>query len=116
MVTVRAYEPEKGRVDVPGDFLKVAEHPVDGIVREVREELGVEIEVGESPILLAPHTYGPDGTYVFATRFRTRIIECEPNPTDGVAETRWISMEEIDDTDFAWEHDRGFVRAALEDA
>ncbi len=23
LVTVRAYEPEKGRVDVPGDFLKV---------------------------------------------------------------------------------------------
>lgn len=33
-----------------------------------------------------------------------------------MAEIRWISMEEIDDTDFAWEHDRGFVRAALEDA
>jgi hypothetical protein len=23
LATVRAYEPEKGRVDVPGDFLKV---------------------------------------------------------------------------------------------
>ena len=116
LVTVRAREPEKGRVDVPGGFLKVGEHPVDGLVREVREELGVEIEVVEGPVLLAPHTYGPDGAYVLAIGFRTRIVSGEPDPTDDVAEIRWISAEEIDDTDFAWEHDRGFVRSALEDA
>ncbi len=114
LVTVRAYEPEKGRVDVPGGFLKVGEHPVDGIVREVREELGVEIEVVEGAVLLAPHTYG--------RRIRARYMVQDPhhrgraNPTDNVAEIRWISTEEIDETDFAWEHDRGFVRAALEDA
>ena len=84
---------------------------MDGIVREVREELGVEVEVVEGPVLLVPHAYGPDGAYVLAIGFRTRIIEGEPNPTDDVAEIRWISTEEIDETDFAWEHDRGFVRA-----
>src|SRR5918997_1159994 len=30
LVTVRAREPEKGRVDLPGGFLEVGEHPVDG--------------------------------------------------------------------------------------
>jgi ADP-ribose pyrophosphatase YjhB (NUDIX family) len=85
-------------------------------VREVREELGVEIEVVEGPVLLKPHTYGPDGAYVLAIGFRVRIVSGEPNPTDDVAQIRWISTEDIDDTDFAWEHDRGFVRAALEDA
>jgi hypothetical protein len=68
--------------------LKVGEHHVDGIVREVREELGVEIEVVEDPVLLAPHTYGPDGAYVLAIGFRTRIIEGEPHPTDDVAKIR----------------------------
>ena len=42
LVTVRAREPEKGRLDLPGGFLEVGEHPVDGLVREVREELGAE--------------------------------------------------------------------------
>jgi hypothetical protein len=32
-----------------------------------------------------------------------------------VAGLRQISAEEIDHTDFAWEHDRRLVRAALED-
>lgn len=113
LLTLRAREPEKGRLDLPGGFLEVGEHPVDGLAREVREELGVEVEVFEPPILLATHTYGPDGQYVLAIGFRARIVEGEPNPTDDVADIRWISLEEVDAADFAWEHDREMVRAAL---
>jgi 8-oxo-dGTP diphosphatase len=115
LVTVRAFGPEKGRGDVPGGFLNVGEHPVDGLAREVREELGVEIEVLGDPILLATHTYGEDGAWVLAIGFRVRIVEGEPEPTDDVAEARWVSVEELDAVDFAWEHDRGFVRRALEE-
>ncbi len=113
LVTVRAREPEKGRVDVPGGFLEVGEHPVDGLRREIREELGVEAEVEGGPILLHPHTYGPEGIYALAIGFRARIVWGEPHPTDDVAEIRWLPLEEIDTTDFAWPHDRRFVRAAL---
>lgn len=116
LVTVRALEPEKGRIDLPGGFLQVGEHPLDGIVREVREELGVEIEVTGDPILPAIHTYGPDGGYVLPIGFRASIVEGEPDPTDDVAEIRWLSLEEVDSTDFAWEHDRKMVREALQDA
>ena len=116
LVTVRAREPEKGRVDVPGGFLEVGEHPVDGLAREVREELGVEVEVVGDPILLATHTYGEGGGWVLAIGFRVRIVEGEPDPTDDVAEIRWSSAGELDSLDFAWEHDRRFVRRALEEA
>ncbi|CAA9455775.1 MAG: hypothetical protein AVDCRST_MAG14-1595 [uncultured Rubrobacteraceae bacterium] len=116
LVTVRAREPEKGRVDLPGGFLEVGEHPVDGIMREVREELGVEIEVVGAPILPETHTYGPDGGYVLPVGFRASIVRGEPNPTDDVAEIMWLSANEVDAADFAWEHDRRMVRAALEDA
>jgi len=114
LVTVRAREPEKGRIDVPGGFVEVGEHPVQEIEREVREELGVEIEVEARPVLMATHTYGPGGNWVLAISFLARIVEGEPSPADDVAGIRWISAEEIDDTDFAWEHDRRLVRAALE--
>ncbi len=114
LVTVRAREPEKGRLDLPGGFLGVGEHPVDGLVREVREELGVQIEVLEPPILLATHTYGPDGQYVLAIGFRARIVAGEPDPTDDVAEIRWVSPQELDSADFAWGHDQRMVREALQ--
>ncbi|MDQ3966242.1 MAG: NUDIX domain-containing protein [Actinomycetota bacterium] len=113
LITVRAREPEKGRLDLPGGFLEVGEHPVTGLVREVTEELGVEIEVAGNPILLATYTYGADGEYGLAIGFEARIVVGEPQPADDVAEVRWVSAEELDDLDFAWSHDRELVRAAL---
>jgi hypothetical protein len=32
-----------------------------------------------------------------------------------VAEIRWVTADEIDALDFAWEHDRRIARLALED-
>ncbi len=115
LVTVRGIEPEEGKVDVPGGFLEVGEHPVEGLKREAREELGVEIEVVGEPVSLAIHTYGEDGIYVLAIGYRARIVNGEPEPADDVAELRWIPADEVDSLDFAWKHDREFVRAALAD-
>ena len=70
--------------------------PVEGLVREVREELGVGVEVEGSPVLLATHTYGPDGPWVLAMGFRVRIVDGEPQPADDVAELRWVSADEVD--------------------
>ncbi len=115
LLTVRALEPEKGKLDLPGGFLEPGEHPVDGLIREGREELGVELEVDPTPILLAPHTYGPEGVWVLALGFRARIVGGEPHPADDVAGVRWVSSEEVDGADFAWEHDREMVRKTLRD-
>ncbi len=115
LVTVRGIEPEKGKIDVPGGFLEVGEHPVDGLKREAREELGVEVEVDGEPVQLATHTYGEDGAWVLAIGFKARIVEGEPEPADDVAELLWVSADEVDGLEFAWEHDRRFVRAALVD-
>lgn len=113
LVTVRAREPEKGKLDLPGGFLEPGEHPADGLAREAREELGVELEVDPTPVLLAPHTYGPEGAWVLAIGFQARIVVGEPTPADDVAGIRWIGAEEVEDADFAWEHDRGMVQTAL---
>ncbi|HEX2728203.1 MAG TPA: NUDIX domain-containing protein, partial [Rubrobacteraceae bacterium] len=72
LVTVRGIEPEKGKVDVPGGFLEVGEHPVEGLRREIQEELGVEAEVEERPVLLATHTSGEEGNWVLAIGFKVR--------------------------------------------
>lgn len=114
LVTVRAGEPEKGRVDVPGGFLEPGEHPVDALVREVREELGVEIDDIVGPLIMATHTYGEDGPFVLALGFAARLVEGEPDPADDVASFRWVAADELDDLGFAWEHDRELVKIALE--
>ncbi len=115
LVTVRAREPERGRLDVPGGFLQWGEHPIDGLKREVKEELGVEIDVAvRDCVSMVPHRYGEEGDYVLSLGFRARHVSGEPSASDDVAEIRWVGMDELDDLDFAWEHDRDLVRHALE--
>ncbi len=113
MVTVRAGEPEKGRVDVPGGFLEPGEHPVDALTREVWEELGVEISDIVGPLIMAVHNYGEGGPFVLALGFAARMVDGEPEPADDVAGFRWVGADELDDLDFAWPHDRELVETAL---
>ena len=40
--------------------------------------------------------------------------EGTPDPAGDAAEWLWIGATEVEGVDFAWERDRGFVRAALE--
>jgi 8-oxo-dGTP diphosphatase len=47
LTLLRAREPQKGRWELPGGFSDGFEHPAETVVREVREELGVEIRLDE---------------------------------------------------------------------
>jgi ADP-ribose pyrophosphatase YjhB (NUDIX family) len=114
LVTIRAGEPFAGKFDVSGGFLHHDEDPLIGVKREVAEELGVEIDVGYEDFLQAiPHTYGEDGDWVLALGFKARLISGVPRPADDVKDVRWVTAEEIEELDFAWEHDRELVRKAL---
>ncbi len=114
-MTERAREPEKGRIDVPGGFLHEGEHPVDGLKREIKEELGVEIAVDEEDCLtMATHRYGADGDFVLALGFRAELLRGKPSASDDVADIKWVTEDELEKLDFAWPHDKELVRRALE--
>ena len=114
LITKRARDPEKGRFDIPGGFLDPHEDPVSGLIREVDEELSMTITVAISDLVQAvPHRYGDDGDWTLALGFIARDPVGEPKPADDVAEVRWVTAEELDAIDFAWDHDRELVRKAL---
>jgi ADP-ribose pyrophosphatase YjhB (NUDIX family) len=114
LVTVRGVDPHKGRIDVPGGFLAYGEDPIEGLKREVKEELQVEIDTTvDDCISMAIHRYGDDGEFVLALGFAARLVAGDPQPHDDVADVRWASMSELDELDFAWEHDRELARKAL---
>lgn len=114
LVTKRAREPEKGRYDIPGGFLDRDEDPVSALEREVAEELSMEVEVSYDDLVQAvPHRYGEDGDWVLAMGFIVRSSSGEPLPADDVEEIRWITANEVEEVDFAWEHDKQLVKRAL---
>lgn len=117
LITQRARDPHAGKFDVPGGFLEPGEEPIAGLRREIREELGVEIDAHvEDCVSMVPHTYGEEDDYVLALGFKATLVSGDPKPADDVAAFRWVTDEELDDLEFAWPHDRDLVRRALRDA
>jgi ADP-ribose pyrophosphatase YjhB (NUDIX family) len=114
LVTVRARAPEKDKIDVPGGFLHEDEDPLAALRREVREEVGLEIDVCESDFVQAvPHRYGADGDWILALGFRARFLGGDPVPTDDVRALEWVGLDDLDELDWAWPHDRELARKAL---
>jgi len=104
----RAHEPDAGLWDTLGGFLEEDEHPVAGLRREVLEEAGVEIEVGEF-VGAYPDRYGDgEGAPValnLVWQVTIRGDEVELVPADDVSELRWFTEGELpgdDELAFRW--------------
>jgi ADP-ribose pyrophosphatase YjhB (NUDIX family) len=88
----RALEPRRGLWDFPGGFLDEHEHPLDGLRRELREETGLEIEIGELlGIWLDPY----DGRTILSLTWRARPVSGTERAADDVAELRWFAPAEL---------------------
>lgn len=99
----RAREPSKGRWDFPGGFLEEDEHPLDALVRELREETGLEIAPdGFVGVWIEPDY---DGRTVLALTWDARVAGGEERPADDVAELRWFGPDELPaDEELAFTH------------
>jgi 8-oxo-dGTP diphosphatase len=85
----RGIEPLLGLWDIPGGFVAPGETLADAVRRELREEAGVEIEVGRLVAAL-PDVYGDGGEATINAFFECRLTAGEPEPDDDVAELRWF--------------------------
>ena len=114
LVTIRAHDPKKGQIDTPGGFLTPGEPPLDGLRREVREELGIDIDVSfEDFVQGVPHTYGDEEDWVLSLGFVARPLSLALSPADDVADALWVTSSELEDLDWGWPHDRDLVEIAL---
>lgn len=89
----RGREPGKGLWSIPGGRLERGEYIVDAIKREVREETGLEVEVGD---LLGILELPRDDHFVILDHLATVIGDPTPTASDDAAEARWVPLDEID--------------------
>jgi ADP-ribose pyrophosphatase YjhB (NUDIX family) len=89
----RANDPGAGLWDLLGGFVDEGEEGLDALRRELREELGVEIEPGEF-LGAFPDTYG-DGIYTFNLYWTARISSGELSLNDELEEIGWFAPDAL---------------------
>lgn len=119
IVSTRAGEPKKGKLDTFGGFLEPYETLEAGTLRELNEEAGLSAdEIGEIVYLgSTAHEYEWGGyiTYTSAAWFMAELRTERPlEPSDDVESIVRLPVDQIPQTEeFAWEGMREiFIKAA----
>lgn len=92
----RALEPYKGYWDTVGGFLHEGEAPADGLRREVREETGLEIELGRFlGVWMDRYGAADSAVHTLNLFWVVRATGGELAPADDVAELAWFERDEL---------------------
>ena len=95
LFTERAIEPHRGKLDMPGGFLHEHERPVDGVKREIMEELGVEITVKEC-LGHELDPYGDEDFTVLSIGLVATIAHGQPEARDEISAISWVGPASVD--------------------
>ena len=92
LMVLRGREPNKGLWTVPGGRVEAGEYIADALKREVREETGIEIEVGD---LLGVLERRGEEHFVILDFLAQPLDDMAPRASDDAAEARWVPLREV---------------------
>ncbi|BCG48792.1 NUDIX hydrolase [Citrifermentans bremense] len=96
LLTKRNVPPFQGEWVMPGGKIDLGEPIVAALKREVWEEVGLEVEVGELIDVFEHVTPGEDNYHFIIIYYRCTPLYCDvKHNRDEVAEARWVTCEEL---------------------
>ena len=95
----RGQPPAEGSWSIPGGRIEFGESMVAACQRELREETGLEVEVGEVAVVVdRMHTEGPpEHRYHYViVDFLVTVVGGTLAPADDVRDARWLDQAELE--------------------
>lgn len=104
LLVKRGVEPAKGKWSIPGGVVELGEGVRDAVVREVREECGLDIEiVTDTPMDALDSLVTDEGGrlkyHYVLLQFLARPRGGTLKPASDVLEARWVPLEEVETYD-----------------
>ena len=117
LVVRRAKEPAKGTHDLPGGFCDMGETVEEGMLREIKEETGLDVEniqyLFSSPNV---YQYSGMGVHTLDMDYLVRVPnDVTVRAADDAAECLWIPLDEVNPADFGLTSIRNAVIRFLEE-
>jgi mutator protein MutT len=98
LIVKRAHEPRKGEWSLPGGIVELGETLVDAVRRELKEETGLEVEVGEV-VEVFDRVHHSNGRI----QYHFVIVDylCRPHggtlcAADDAEDAAWVAADEIE--------------------
>lgn len=91
----RTIEPRRGYWTLPGGYVELGESAEEAVVREAREELGVDVRIER---LLGLHSGAPSAVAV--ALYEGTIVRGEPRPLDEVDAVGFFGPDELPEVAF----------------
>lgn len=102
LVCRRAKDPAKGTLDLPGGFIDLFETGEEGVIREVKEETGIDVEKAEY-LFSIPNIYEYSGFTVHTLDMFFRCTASDIShyqAMDDAAELFFLPLRDINPEDF----------------
>lgn len=112
LLTRRAVDPDKGKLDLPGGFIDPLETAEDAVRRELKEELGVEVK-SLRYLTSRGNEYYFSGITVFTTdlAFRVEVDSLDNlSANDDISSVEWVWPSEVDGSKIPASSIRYFVK------
>jgi len=94
LLCTRSIPPFKGTLDVVGGFIENGETPQKALIRETKEEVGLEIKPTKLFDIYSD-IYGKTGELVLITYYICNVTGGKIEPKSDVSEAHWVPINNI---------------------